>query len=896
MHQLNRQHTNPPTMTRGSLLGLALGFGLILTARAHLLSVAEPAAGIDRFQAMPLLFEAAGEGRFTSRAPGFGLQVAPGVARMALWPAPSGALGESDGLAGGVLVFRWQETAQAPQAEPEGVAPTRLNYFIGRDPSGWRTNVTAYQQVRYREVYPGIDVVYYGNDRQLEYDLWVSPGSDPAVARFSVEGADSVEISTEGDLVLGVGGGQVLQRRPVAFQWDGLRRELVEAAYVIEPGAPPTVGFALGDYDPERLLVIDPVVLHAAYYGGSGYDVCRRLLVTSSGALVVAGETTSTNLPVYRPLFDTTTTFVTNTLPGGIVYVTEVTVTNVNGAVSGGGPGATEGNTLGNEAFLAGFSADGRVLEFATYLGGGAIDAALDLAEDTEGNLLVYGLTQSADFPVVTHAAWSGMATTTVETVEELDGTNQVTTVQVTTNAWPIPTGWTPVWQTGISGTPFWGFYPLDAFFSVLSATGDRLLFSAYQGGADSDQGMRVAVGDQGRLYFISVQGATSQSLGRPIVVCVQSNELVYASSPLDGFALSALPLAAVATSEGGLWVAGQAQARSNQEVQNWLANYGCLVPLSASNSRPFQCTLGGGRTDAFLMRLDPAGQADYFTVLGGQGDDVAMGLVAAADGGVTVAGHTSSTNFPVYAALKTGNPTGLQDGFVTRLDATLTNLVFSTYLGQDPWRDSIQAMRLGPDGTLLLGGWTDSPYSPFDAAAMAAYWSAVAAGAPAPPGLGGLNGLVAGLAADGSRVLYGGILGGDGNDQVLDIGVGRDGTVWIAGQTHGFGTNYGDLVSTNWWREPDPAIRQSAVWQQPAGFVAQLYPGAAELTMGRSTEGLPLVSWPALWPGYELQASGVVGDTNRWTNVVGTMIEGTNRFYRVTDPAPEEFFRLQRP
>jgi hypothetical protein len=306
MHQFNRQRANPPTMTRGSLLGLALGLGLILTARAHLLSVAEPAAGIDRFQAMPLLFEAAGEGRFTSRAPGFGLQVAPGVARMALWPAPSGARGGGDGLAGGVLVFRWQETAQAPQVEPEGVAPTRLNYFIGRDPSGWRTNVTAYQQVRYRDVYPGIDVVYYGNDRQLEYDLWVSPGSDPAVAKFSVEGADSVEISTEGDLVLGVGGGQVLQRRPVAFQWDGLRRELVEAAYVIEPGATPTVGFVLGDYDRERLLVIDPVVLHAAYYGGSGYDVCRRLLVTSSGALVVAGETTSTNLPVYRPLFDTT--------------------------------------------------------------------------------------------------------------------------------------------------------------------------------------------------------------------------------------------------------------------------------------------------------------------------------------------------------------------------------------------------------------------------------------------------------------------------------------------------------------------------------------------------------------------------------------------------------------
>jgi hypothetical protein len=176
-------------------------------------------------------------------------------------------------------------------------------------------------------------------------------------------------------------------------------------------------------------------------------------------------------------------TYVTNTLPGGLVHVTEVTVTNVNGAVSGGGPGATEGNTLGNEAFLAGFSADGRVLEFATYLGGGAIDAALDLAEDAEGNLLVYGLTQSADFPVVTHAAWSGMATTTVETVEELDGTNRVTSVQVTTNAWPIPTGWTPVWKTGISGTPFWGYYPLDAFFSVLSATGDRLLFSAYQGG-----------------------------------------------------------------------------------------------------------------------------------------------------------------------------------------------------------------------------------------------------------------------------------------------------------------------------------------------------------------------------------------------------------------------------
>jgi len=474
--------------------------------------------------------------------------------------------------------------------------------------------------------------------------------------------------------------------------------------------------------------------------------------------------------------------------------------------------------------------------------------------------------------------------------------TNGLSGVQVTTNTWPIPDGWTSVWNTNISGTPFWGYYPFDAFWSVLSASGDRLLFSSYLGGEGSDQGMRMATGDQGWFHLVSAQGVSPQSLGQPTVLGLRSNELVYVAAPLAGFPLDALPLAAVAAPGGGLWVAGEARPSSDQEVAAWQAAYGCLVPLTATNATPFQCGPGGGQSDAFLMRLDSLGRVDYFTLLGGQGVDVAMGLAVAADGGMTVAGYTTSTDFPVRAALKPTNATGLRDGFVLRLDATLTNLVFATYLGQDQWLDSIQVLRAGPDDTLLLAGWTESPYSQFDAAAGNAYWNALANAAQDVPGLRGLNGWLVELTADGSQVVDGGILGGDGDDQIWDVGVGQDGTLWAAGQTHGFGTYYGDLVSTNWWREPDPAVRQSAVWRQPAGFVAQLYRGAAELTVTRSGEGLTRVSWPALWTGYELFSSGELGGAEGWTNLVETELSGTNRVHNVTDPSTLEFFRLQGP
>lgn len=881
---------------RTGFLALAIGSGLLVPGRAHSLPGGGGSSRLDRFQAMPLLFEEAGGGQFTCRAPGFALRVGPGEARMLLWPAPPGGMAGGDGASGGELVFQWQETNAEPTADAEGAAPTRLNYFIGRDPEGWRTNVAAYQRVRYRELYPGIDVVYYGNDRQLEYDLWVRPGVDPTVARFCVQGAEKVEVSAEGDLLIGVAGGEVRQRRPVAFQRDGSQTELVEVSYAVQPGAPPTVGFEVGEYDRDRVLVIDPVLLYAAYYGGSGYDLCRRLLVTSAGKLVVAGETTSTNLPVHRPLFETTVVLVTNTFPGGIEYVTEVALTNINGSVNAGGPGVEVGNPLGNEAFLAGFSADGRELEFATYLGGGAIDAALDVVEDAEGNLVVFGLTQSPDFPVKSSLAWSGVAYTRMDEAGTAETGSGMSGLVVTTNAWPIPDGWTAVWKTNISGTSFWGYYPFDAFLSVLSAWGDQLLFSSYLGEDGSDQGMRMETGDQGWFHLISAQGVSQQSLGQPMVLGLRSNELIYVASPLAGFPVDALPLAAVAAPGGGLWVAGEARPRSNQEVQTWQTTYGCLVPLTASNATPFQCGLGGGQSDAFLMRLDSLGRADYFTLLGGQGADVAMGLALAADGVVTVAGYTTSTNFPVRAALKPTNATGLRDGFVMQLDATLTNLVFGTYLGQDQWLDSIQALRVGPDDTLLVAGWTDSPYSQFDAAAATAYWNAVTNASQPVPGLRGINGWLVGLAADGSRVVDGGILGGDGDDQIWDVGLGQDGTVWVAGQTHGFGAHYGDLVSTNWWREPDPAVRQSAVWRKPAGFLAQLYQGAAELAVTRSEEGLPKVSWPAIWAGYDLFSSAGVGGTEVWTNRVDTELSGTNRVHTVTDPALLEFFRLQGP
>ncbi len=241
--------------------------------------------------------------------------------------------------------------------------PGRTNYFIGNDPKKWRTNVPAFARVRYTDVYPGIDLVAYGNDGTLEYDFEVSPGADPRQIAMSVEGADQVALDGGGDLVLRTALGEIRQRAPRIYQRDDTGTHEIAGGYVMRAG---TVAFTLAAYDAARPLVIDPQLAFATYFGGSAETDIHALAVDAAGAIYVAGDTYAHDFPTKNPLQ------------------------------------STNGHGQSLSAIVSKLSPDGGSLVYSTYLGGSGdltLDAAVGIALDSTGAAYVTGNAGSSDFP-----------------------------------------------------------------------------------------------------------------------------------------------------------------------------------------------------------------------------------------------------------------------------------------------------------------------------------------------------------------------------------------------------------------------------------------------------------------------------------------------------------------
>src|SRR2546427_1923700 len=175
---------------------------------------------------------------------------------------------------------------------------------MGSDPANWRTDVPTYAKVRYKNVYPGIDLIYYGTQRQLEYDFVVSPGADPKRIRLGFQGVDKLEVDAQGDLVLHTATGVIRQRKPVIYQEvEGARREIA-GGYVLEGAR--RVGFRVAAYDARRPLVIDPALFYSTYLGGNSSDEGLAIAVDTAGNAYVTGATSSTDFPTTQGAFQTT--------------------------------------------------------------------------------------------------------------------------------------------------------------------------------------------------------------------------------------------------------------------------------------------------------------------------------------------------------------------------------------------------------------------------------------------------------------------------------------------------------------------------------------------------------------------------------------------------------------
>src|SRR5207302_8150820 len=283
-----------------TLLAFVTGFALPFAAAAE-------TRVSQSYGKLPLHFEA-NQGqthqdvRFLARGAGYSLYLTAGEAVLVLTkPNPDAkrdlrSTPERPGTQarGTPVVVRMSLVGAAPKPLVSGLEelPGKVNYLIGK-PAKWRTNVPTHAKVLYRAVYPGIDLVYYGNQRQLEYDFVVSPGADPERIVLGFQGAERLEINAEGELVLHAAGGAIHQRVPVIYQEiDGVRTK-IEGRYVLKDAH--RVGFKVAAYDQSRPLVIDPTLIYATYLGGNGGEQGIGIAVDAAGAAYVRGGTTSTD-------------------------------------------------------------------------------------------------------------------------------------------------------------------------------------------------------------------------------------------------------------------------------------------------------------------------------------------------------------------------------------------------------------------------------------------------------------------------------------------------------------------------------------------------------------------------------------------------------------------------
>ena len=629
---------------------------------------------VANYARLPLFFEAnRGQAdsnvKFLSRGRGYTLFLTTGEAVLSLREPDGGTQSRSSTVApdaqsepSTVLRMKLASTNPEPQITGLEELPGKSNYFHGNDPGKWLTQVPHYARVKYEEVYPGIDLVYYGTkQQQLEYDFVVAPGADPQSIRLRIEGAAAMTLDEEGTLLLQTGGDEVAWQAPLIYQELGGSRKAVDGGYLLL--AENQVAFSVGEYDAGKPLIIDPTLNYATYLGGSGDDSGTHIAADSSGNAYVTGTTSSsTDFPRATPFQDTfgggtTDIFVTKLNAEGTALIYSTFLGGSNNEFPGGGIAVDEsgsayitGTTASTDfptvnppqgklkglqdAFVTKLSAAGSSLVYSTYLGGsGSVENGRDIVVDDSGEAYVTGFTDSNDFPTVN-----------------------------------------PPFQNVNGGGR-------DAFVTKLNPNGTALVYSTYLGGSGDDGGEGIAVDTSGSAY---ITGDTSSTTTFPTLDTAPQQSL---KGNQDAFVtkLSADGTALVFST----YLGGSDVDRGQGVAVDIFGNAyvtGITSSLDFPTLDPVQGTIGGG-VDAFVTKLNLSGTAlEYSTHLGGSNDETgAENIAIAVDASASayVAGTTASPDFPTANELQ-ANLAGACDAFVTRYSTDGAALAFSTYLGGD--------------------------------------------------------------------------------------------------------------------------------------------------------------------------------------------------------------------
>jgi hypothetical protein len=660
---------------------------------------------------------------------------------------------------------------------------SKVNWLVGNR-SEWKTDVATYRQLIYRELYPGIDLTFAGANGEPKAEFIVHAHADPSCIRLHYPNATRVSIDSNGDLVVADPAGKLRERKPTLYQDTTEGRAAIEGAYRILDDR--TAAFTIGPYNPDLVLVIDPVVSYATYFGGGMTGAVTGVATDGSGSVYVTGWTEAIDFPIAGPIQAT--------------------------------------NHGGVDAFVAKFSAAGTSLLYATYIGGSGDDRGAAIAVDSSGQAYVTGSTSSVNFPLASpvrsalgggrdafvlklNASGSGLVYCTLLGGSGWDQGTAIA-VDASGNAYIAGDTQSPDFRAVGAVQPAFGGQT-DAFVTKLSA-GGALVYSTFLGGSGAEHAAGIAVDSGGNTY---VAGGT-YSTDFPVT----ANSFQHANAGgQDAFAAKLNPAGSALVYSTYLGGSGGTQIMSEQANAIAIDSSGNAYLAGVTSSANFPVTTGAIRTtvnglqDAFITKLNSSGTAlVYSTYLGGSTSNWATGVAVDSSGDAYVTGTTSSVDFPQVSSLQ--GFAGLYDGFVSKANPSGTGLVYSTLYGGSG-SDSANAIALDGNGAVYIGGQTSSPDLPLHSAIRSAYigfatgWVLSLAGntaatpPPPPPSPPSGTNLALGKTASQSSTLAPASLAVDGN---------ADGVFFDNSVTH---TN---LDANAWWQvdlQGNATITSVVVW-----------------------------------------------------------------------------------
>ncbi|HEV8041501.1 MAG TPA: SBBP repeat-containing protein [Bryobacteraceae bacterium] len=608
--------------------------------------------------------------------------------------------------------LRFQGADRGARIEPIQKLSSTTGLFFGNDPSKWRPEIPNYGRLQVSNLYRGIDLVYYGNEGELEYDLTVKPGGDPRNIRLRLDGSRA-HVDRDGNLIAGL-----IQKRPIAYQVSANGSKIqVESRY--RKNADGSYGFVLGEYDRERVLVIDPVLSFSLYLSGSSQDVAQTIALDQIGFLYVAGTTYSTNFPTANGIQTSnnggTDIFVTKIDPNAkageqIVFSTYLggTANETLGGMAVGPSGDIylTGTTLSSDfptenpaqtaldgtsdAFVVWINTS-RKLGYSTYLGGAQDETGVGITFNSKGRIFVTGGTESTDFPTASpfQSATGGRQDAFIAEYEpSLSGTaTLVFSSYLGGSGWDIGRGIAlaadgTVWIAGgtysfnfpLRGASYQNFYRGngDAFVAHIntSAGSSGLEYTTFLGGSDQEEATNVVINAAGQVVF------SGWTISETFPVTANGMQTTYGGN--GNTFVSILDLSKPARSEQlvySTFFGGSGPTIPSDLKQDAAGNL-YMTGMTLADGLPTSKNAAQGKydgsLDAFVLEFNPAtaGAAGigYLSYLGSDGLQVGNGVAFDAKENIYVVGYTSG---PIFSALKGVAKTssaGKVDGFVAGL------------------------------------------------------------------------------------------------------------------------------------------------------------------------------------------------------------------------------------